>query len=533
MQNNNYISQAFFIHLTKLSYNISLFIVLFSIEPFLAYFNHNSTTGLPVIIFISSTFLALLSGYIGEKYLKLPANKLSYLFYTNFLSLSLVILLLGFFRHSQASTILFILWLIYCFSIGLLLACIKKYFPNKKSNAIPNVDSMLIIIGAFLTLLLLYPLYPYIKSNSLLTFNKNHISTQNAWLILFSYPLLFQIIPTILANKFTRRLITTESQLEADTEVELNVETNWDPEDTTKISPLKRKILKSGPILIYMLFSISGTLLIILSLLYIPAFINSIGKLETTQSKAILYYALLLSLPILLLLYIIVWRWGKYLLWLGILGLILAAWSYKPTLDNILILLNPNAKTELVDKHTENIKTRHYFSRTDSSKYLYSIRKTSSKQYYDNGLILSTTKLETIENGRPKIHLGKVPNFIQKQIDGQLIFIIALKITILIACALMILMPLNSNFLGLKLTLKSSITQILIICICTIIIIIAIASTHLTDPKLSLIFGTNNILIGIYTVISTLSISAIVSSYLLWQKIPLFKIKKTIINSYK
>lgn len=101
--------------------------------------------------------------------------------------------------------------------------------------------------------------------------------------------------------------------------------------------------------------------------------------------------------------------------WLPALSTLLLLLSLQPLSDAAIKDTEPVKKQELVDKKTENIKHKHYFSKSDKSKYLYTVRTTSRKQYYENGIILNSTISDTLVGNVPRLRLGALPKPTQEK----------------------------------------------------------------------------------------------------------------------
>lgn len=461
---------------------LSFLLILFSLDPWADFFLNGASLGLKSVLL--SSFLAVLVGYFASKYLTISASKRLYLIYLNGLCLAMAILLVAFSKIAQTRAFLYAIWLIYCLISGkiyYLFANNSKSEQHKRETKTP-IFTIILFCASLIALFILRPLYPYLTPNPHSFFPQN-ISTCHAWALVFLPPLLLLILPIIKGKK----------------DLGLGYSS---PAHKGKNKPEVHKKTQ----LSYLFLFLSATLLTLLGILFLPTFLQKIGKLEASQSKDIIYYALYLTAPVFALIYWGIKRLGRKMLWLSIGALILGALIYKPILDQGLALLNPDAKTELVDKRTENIKNTHFFSRKDSTKYLYTIRKISSKHYYDNGLVVSSLKIDTLEKGRLRMQVGKIQLTIQKHINGELCFIIAMLIAVLLSLALLVLLPLNYLFSELP---QSAVQPWKILIIGGLGALISISITELGVAKLAQKLNINGIIFGIYSVQIVLILSAI------------------------
>lgn len=136
--------------------------------------------------------------------------------------------------------------------------------------------------------------------------------------------------------------------------------------------------------------------------------------------------------------------------WLPALSALLFLLSLQPLSDAAVKDTMPLKKQELVDKKTENIKHKHYFSKSDKTKYLYTVRTTSRKQYYENGIILNSTISDTLIGTVPRLRLGALPKPVQEKILAfpqirQLTLYLSIPMSLAALFGLSILLGLFSN----------------------------------------------------------------------------------------
>ncbi|MES1219414.1 MAG: MFS transporter [Bacteroidota bacterium] len=139
---------------------------------------------------------------------------------------------------------------------------------------------------------------------------------------------------------------------------------------------------------------------------YAQSFIENACKIDFEQSRTILIWAILFATPF----FVVFGGWSDKIgrKWIMLAGMLLAVITYRPLFGRLLTLSDVKNKTEIADK--KEIKT----TRKIIDKSSDTLRSVAIKTYYDDGLVMTETKTDTVyaETNKvtikPDIKLSKV-----------------------------------------------------------------------------------------------------------------------------
>lgn len=165
---------------------------------------------------------------------------------------------------------------------------------------------------------------------------------------------------------------------------------------------------------------------------YAQSFIENVCKIDFDQSRTILIWAILFATPF----FVIFGGWSDKIgrKWIIIGGMLLAVTTYHFLFEQLLNISDTKNKTELAEK--KELKTTLSFI-TNSKNAL---RTTVTKSYFDDGMIVSETKKDTLYDDPAKKTI-KPEMQISKSLNGADYWKMVLIVFIMIVYVTMVYGP--------------------------------------------------------------------------------------------
>lgn len=161
---------------------------------------------------------------------------------------------------------------------------------------------------------------------------------------------------------------------------------------TTSVNPLKESFVHRGNLKMVLLALFGATMgqgvVWYTGQFYAQSFLENVCKIEFDQSRTIIIWAILFATPFFVLFGWLSDKIGRK--WIMMAGMLLAIVTYRPLFNQLLSLVDEKNKVELIDKKNIENKT----SPVTGTKDL--IKKTTVKTYYEDGMIISETKTDTL-----------------------------------------------------------------------------------------------------------------------------------------
>ena len=160
---------------------------------------------------------------------------------------------------------------------------------------------------------------------------------------------------------------------------------------------------------------------------YAQSFIENVCKVDFDQSRMIILWAILFATPFFIVFGRLSDRIGRK--WIMMAGMFLAIVSYRPLFEKILSLSNSKSKIELTAK--KEISTRiDKIGKTENS-----LRTITTKYFYDDGMMLTEVKTDTILAAplntvtKPQVKLAKILGEKDYWITIAIVFLMILYVT--------------------------------------------------------------------------------------------------------
>jgi MFS family permease len=165
---------------------------------------------------------------------------------------------------------------------------------------------------------------------------------------------------------------------------------------------------------------------------YAQSFIENVCKIDFDQSRTILIWAILFATPF----FVIFGGWSDKIgrKWIIIAGMVLAVTTYHFLFEQLLNISDTKNKTELAEK--KQLKTTLSFI-TNSKN---AIRTAVTKSYFDDGMIVSETKKDTLYDDPAKKTI-KPETQISKSLNGADYWKMVLIVFIMIVYVTMVYGP--------------------------------------------------------------------------------------------
>jgi MFS family permease len=160
---------------------------------------------------------------------------------------------------------------------------------------------------------------------------------------------------------------------------------------------------------------------------YAQSFIENVCKVDFDQSRTILLWAILFATPFFVVFGKLSDRVGRK--WIMMLGMLLAIVSYRPLFGKILSLSDSKSKIELADRKQVTTKIDR-IAKTENS-----LRTTSTKYFYQDGMELTEIKTDTLLSApmnsitKPQVKIAKVLGERDYWITIGLVFVMILYVT--------------------------------------------------------------------------------------------------------
>lgn len=139
---------------------------------------------------------------------------------------------------------------------------------------------------------------------------------------------------------------------------------------------------------------------------YAQSFIENICKVEFEQSRTILIWAILFGTPF----FVFFGKWSDTVgrKWIMMIGMLLAIATYRPLFGKLWAISDEKNKIEMTGQKEINT-TIQPIARTGNS-----LRVTNTKYFYEDGMVMTETKTDTVYNDaskktlKPDVKLSKV-----------------------------------------------------------------------------------------------------------------------------
>lgn len=154
---------------------------------------------------------------------------------------------------------------------------------------------------------------------------------------------------------------------------------------------------------------------------YAQTFIENICKIDFEQSRTILLWSIVFATPFFIVFGNLSDRIGRK--WIMMAGMLLAVITYRPLFNQLLIISDPANKVEL----KENKTITNNLTQINADK---SVRVTTTSNYYDDGMIISEVKTDTLysSNIEPSKPVAKVSRQLGKTDYWKMIGIVFIMI---------------------------------------------------------------------------------------------------------
>lgn len=202
-------------------------------------------------------------------------------------------------------------------------------------------------------------------------------------------------------------------------------------EGTTSVNPLKESFVHKGNLKMVLLALFGATMgqgvVWYTGQFYAQSFIENVCKVDFEQSRTIIIWAILFATP----LFVVFGSWSDKVgrKWIMLVGMLLAILTYRPLFNQLKNLVDVKEKIELADKKIIENNTASLPKSQDL------LKKTVTKKIYDDGMILSETKTDTLYAQPGKLSV-KPDIKISKQVGNKdywmmvgLVFIMILYVT--------------------------------------------------------------------------------------------------------
>jgi MFS family permease len=168
-------------------------------------------------------------------------------------------------------------------------------------------------------------------------------------------------------------------------------------EGKTSVNPLKESFTHKANLKMVLLALFGATMgqgvLWYTGQFYAQSFIENVCKIDFDQSRTILIWAILFATPF----FVVFGKWSDKVgrKWIIVGGMLLAIISYRFLFSQLLQISNEKNKTEI--SQLKQVKTT-LFPISNSSN---SLRTTVTKNFFDDGMIISETKKDTLYSDIP------------------------------------------------------------------------------------------------------------------------------------
>jgi MFS family permease len=163
-------------------------------------------------------------------------------------------------------------------------------------------------------------------------------------------------------------------------------------EGKTSVNPLKESFVHKANLKMVLLALFGATMgqgvVWYTGQFYAQSFIENVCKVDFDQSRTLLIWAILFATPF----FVVFGSWSDKVgrKWIMMVGMLLAIVTYRPMFGKLLSLSDAKQKTELTEKKTVNTSAMLIAGTTDS------LRKTTTKTFYTDGMQMTELKTDTV-----------------------------------------------------------------------------------------------------------------------------------------
>jgi MFS family permease len=163
-------------------------------------------------------------------------------------------------------------------------------------------------------------------------------------------------------------------------------------EGKTSVNPLKESFVHKGNLKMVLLALFGATMgqgvVWYTGQFYAQSFIENVCKVDFDQSRTIIIWAILFATPF----FVIFGGWSDKVgrKWIMMMGMLLAIVTYRPLFNQLTSLVDVKNKTELTDKKAIQDNLVPVKGSNDV------IKKTTTKIFYEDGMIASEIKTDTL-----------------------------------------------------------------------------------------------------------------------------------------
>ena len=162
-------------------------------------------------------------------------------------------------------------------------------------------------------------------------------------------------------------------------------------EGKTSVNPLKESFVHKGNLKMVLLALFGATMgqgvVWYTGQFYAQSFIENVCKVDFEQSRTIIIWAILFATP----LFVVFGSWSDKVgrKWIMLAGMFLAVLTYRPLFNQLKEWTDVKQKTEIANKKIIENKSTPIINTQDL------IRKTTTKTFYDDGMMVAETKTDT------------------------------------------------------------------------------------------------------------------------------------------
>lgn len=227
-------------------------------------------------------------------------------------------------------------------------------------------------------------------------------------------------------------------------------------EGKTSVNPLKESFVHKANLKMVLLALFGATMgqgvVWYTGQFYAQSFIENVCKVDFEQSRTLLIWAILFATPF----FVVFGSWSDRVgrKWIMLTGMLLAIITYRPLFAKLLSLSDAKQKTELAEKKNVSTSTVLITGTTDS------LRKTTTKTFYTDGMQMMEVKMDTVyaQAGKltikPDIKISKIISGNDYWMMVGIVFIMILYVTMVygpIAAFLVELFPTKIRYTSMSL----------------------------------------------------------------------------------
>lgn len=227
-------------------------------------------------------------------------------------------------------------------------------------------------------------------------------------------------------------------------------------EGKTSVNPLKESFVHKANLKMVLLALFGATMgqgvVWYTGQFYAQSFIENVCKVDFEQSRTLLIWAILFATPF----FVVFGSWSDRVgrKWIMMTGMLLAIVTYRPLFAKLLSLSDAKQKTEQAEKKNVSTSTVLITGTTDS------LRKTTTKTFYTDGMQMMEVKTDTVyaQAGKltikPDIKISKIISSNDYWMMVGIVFIMILYVTMVygpIAAFLVELFPTKIRYTSMSL----------------------------------------------------------------------------------